>query len=261
MSGAKMNLDDILDQALEDFEKEFKKRNPVAEKKTTPSSSTMKTDIEPQIKQQTASLTSSQSQTSYKTTQNLLPENDCMNMKPSSSAATNKMMDDLLNQFDESENDKKGDEDDDDDEVIDGMMQQLLSKDLMCEPTRLLCERYPTWLSENKDKITEEQYLNYEKQYITFQRLLATYDTQPDNYTRYAFDLVCHFIMYLNTLLLTLTYYMYYLQNMSYFIFSQRCYTTILTLIYSFISLIIESWSSCMIFKSLISRLQRSSKT
>ena len=172
MSGAKLNLDDILDQALEDFEKEFTKPNPVIKKEIPISvakqnSSTLETNMVDQLKS-TASKSSPPSSSSSSTAH-------------ISNSGTNKMMDDLLNQFEETE----GKEDEEDDEVIDGMMKQLLAKDLMCEPTRMLCERYPAWLAENKDKITEEQYLNYEKQYITFQRLLATYDTQPDNYTRY----------------------------------------------------------------------------
>ena len=176
-----MNLDDILDQALEDFEKEFTKPNPVIKKEIPAKhiSLPLQTNVIDQPKKTDTKVSSSSSSSS--SSAHIL-KSDSIDIKKSSTISdTDKMMDDLLNQFEEAEEK----EDEEEDEVIDGMMKQLLAKDLMCEPTRMLCERYPTWLAENKDKITEEQYINYEKQYITFQRLLATYDTQPDNYTRY----------------------------------------------------------------------------
>lgn len=32
-------------------------------------------------------------------------------------------------------------------QVIDGVMRQLLSKDLMYEPTQQICEKFPEWLA------------------------------------------------------------------------------------------------------------------
>jgi peroxin-19 len=69
-------------------------------------------------------------------------------------------------------------------EVIDGVMKQLLSKELMYEPTRLLCTRYPEWLVTHKNQLTEAQYINYGRQYQTFQKILAVYENEPDNYPR-----------------------------------------------------------------------------
>ena len=34
--------------------------------------------------------------------------------------------------------------------VIDGVMRQLLSRDLMYEPMKQICERFPAWLATNK---------------------------------------------------------------------------------------------------------------
>ena len=35
-------------------------------------------------------------------------------------------------------------------QVIDGVMRQLLSKDLMYEPTKMICQKFPEWLAVNK---------------------------------------------------------------------------------------------------------------
>ena len=35
-------------------------------------------------------------------------------------------------------------------QVIDGVMKQLLSRDLMYEPTKQICEKFPEWLATNK---------------------------------------------------------------------------------------------------------------
>ena len=44
------------------------------------------------------------------------------------------------------------------DAVIDGMMQQLLSKDLMYEPMKQVTEKFPEWLENNKAKISSKDY-------------------------------------------------------------------------------------------------------
>ena len=44
------------------------------------------------------------------------------------------------------------------DDVVDGMMRQLLSKELMYEPMKQVCGRFPAWLAESKAKLSEEEY-------------------------------------------------------------------------------------------------------
>jgi peroxin-19 len=51
-----------------------------------------------------------------------------------------------------------GDEEDGMGDVVDGMMKQLLSKEFMYEPMKDICERFPTWLAENKEKLSPEDY-------------------------------------------------------------------------------------------------------
>jgi len=44
------------------------------------------------------------------------------------------------------------------DALIEGMMEQLLAKDLMYEPVKKVTEQFPDWLRERKGKIPEEEY-------------------------------------------------------------------------------------------------------
>ena len=88
------------------------------------------------------------------------------------------MMEDMIAQF-ETLGEKE-----DYNEVIDGVIRQLLSKDLMYEPTKQICEKFPEWLALHKPNLTDTEYNNYGRQYMTFQKLLAVYDTEPDNFPR-----------------------------------------------------------------------------
>jgi len=68
--------------------------------------------------------------------------------------------------------------------VVDGMMKQLLSKQIMYDPIKAICDKYPEWLAENQPKLSNEDYLRYGKQYQYIQRICAVYETTPDNFER-----------------------------------------------------------------------------
>jgi len=44
------------------------------------------------------------------------------------------------------------------DNVMDGMMKQLLGKELMYEPMKSVCDLFPKWLAEHKDRCTHDEY-------------------------------------------------------------------------------------------------------
>jgi len=88
------------------------------------------------------------------------------------------MMEDMMAQF-QALGDKE-----DYHEVIDGVMRQLLSKDLMYDPIQKICDKFPEWLALHKANLHQKEYENYGNQYQVFQRLLAVYDTEPDNFPR-----------------------------------------------------------------------------
>lgn len=46
----------------------------------------------------------------------------------------------------------------DQDAVVDGMMQQLVAKEIMYEPMKQVTDRFPAWLEENKESLSEEEY-------------------------------------------------------------------------------------------------------
>uniref|UniRef100_A0A7S2BNY5 Pex19 protein n=1 Tax=Octactis speculum TaxID=3111310 RepID=A0A7S2BNY5_9STRA len=69
-------------------------------------------------------------------------------------------------------------------QVVDGMMRQLLSKELMYEPIKQVCEKYPEWLAVQVDSLDKEEYERYGNQYQFFQRIRAVYETEPDNLAR-----------------------------------------------------------------------------
>ncbi|KUF88357.1 Peroxisome biogenesis protein 19-1 [Phytophthora nicotianae] len=69
-------------------------------------------------------------------------------------------------------------------DLVDGMMQQLLSKDVMYDPMKQICERYPEWLAEKESLLSKEDYERYGKQYQYFQQIVAVYESEPDNYAR-----------------------------------------------------------------------------
>ncbi|TDH68618.1 hypothetical protein CCR75_000314 [Bremia lactucae] len=78
--------------------------------------------------------------------------------------------------------------------LVDGMMQQLLSKDVMYDPIKQICERrklthviihkYPEWLADRKALLSKEDYERYGKQFQCFQQIVATYESEPDNFAR-----------------------------------------------------------------------------
>ncbi|KAK6463440.1 Pex19 protein family-domain-containing protein [Scheffersomyces coipomensis] len=56
------------------------------------------------------------------------------------------------------------------------MLEQLSSKEVLYEPIKDLNTKFPDYLKENKDKISESQYTNYSKQYDITNQILAVFD-------------------------------------------------------------------------------------
>eukprot|EP00808_Paulinella_micropora_P018483 g81427.t1 len=62
------------------------------------------------------------------------------------------------------------------DKVVEGLMSQMISKEHLYEPVVKMIEKYPTWLEENKDKITPEQSKNYNLQLVAFKEIRVELD-------------------------------------------------------------------------------------
>ena len=88
------------------------------------------------------------------------------------------MMSSIMHEFEKMNN--KSDSND----IVDDVMKQLLSKDLMYEPMKEVCTRFPKFLAENKEGMSNEEYEKYGKQYQYFQRIVRVYEVEPNNYDR-----------------------------------------------------------------------------
>ncbi|KAI5964424.1 PEX19 [Candida theae] len=60
------------------------------------------------------------------------------------------------------------------------MLEQLSSKEVLYEPIKDLNTKFPQYLKDNKDKLSQEQYTNYSKQYDISNEILKVFNS--DNY-------------------------------------------------------------------------------
>ncbi|KAI8997306.1 Pex19 protein family-domain-containing protein [Pilobolus umbonatus] len=65
--------------------------------------------------------------------------------------------------------------------VLEGMMGQLMSKELLYEPIKDLCAKYPVWLKDNKGKVEQAEYDNYAQQHKICQEIVAKYESPTFN--------------------------------------------------------------------------------
>ena len=49
---------------------------------------------------------------------------------------------------------------------------------------RSITERFPSWLAVYAEKLSREEYENYGRMYMTFQKVVMTFETDPDNFPR-----------------------------------------------------------------------------
>lgn len=68
--------------------------------------------------------------------------------------------------------------------LLDTVMKQLLDKELMYQPMKEVCSRFPEWLAKNKNMLSTEEYERYGKQFQYFQRIVRVYEVDPGNFER-----------------------------------------------------------------------------
>ncbi|ELT92282.1 hypothetical protein CAPTEDRAFT_224754 [Capitella teleta] len=64
--------------------------------------------------------------------------------------------------------------------VMENMMKSLLSKDVLYPSLKDITSKYPTWLSENKEKISSEEYSKYAKQNDLMGEIVREFDEEKD---------------------------------------------------------------------------------
>lgn len=67
---------------------------------------------------------------------------------------------------------------------MDGMMQQLVSRDVMYEPMAAIASRLPSWIAEHGERIGAAERARYTAQLAAYRRVLAHYDSEPGNFPR-----------------------------------------------------------------------------
>ncbi|KAI5060832.1 hypothetical protein GOP47_0023337 [Adiantum capillus-veneris] len=89
-----------------------------------------------------------------------------------------KLVESIVKQFEElgSSEDMQG--------IMDTMMQQLLSKEVLHEPMKEFCEKYPNWLEVNKSSLSDEDFRRYSRQYEYIKELCGVYESIPDDFSR-----------------------------------------------------------------------------
>ena len=82
------------------------------------------------------------------------------------------MMSSMMNEFE-----KMGNKNDSND-VVDGVMKQLLAKELMYQPMKDVCLRFPKYLAENKEQMSKDDYDRFGSQYQYFQKIVRVYEEE-----------------------------------------------------------------------------------
>lgn len=66
------------------------------------------------------------------------------------------------------------------DHFMEGMMEQLLSKELMYEPMKQVTDKFPEWLASKKDTLSAEEWDQRNRQYDCFRRLVQAYESEEE---------------------------------------------------------------------------------
>ena len=64
--------------------------------------------------------------------------------------------------------------------VLESMMKSILSKDLLYPPLKDLCDKYPEWLAEKRTQLSEDEYKQYNNQFQVAQKIVQLFE-QPEH--------------------------------------------------------------------------------
>ena len=108
-----------------------------------------------------------------------VPDNHVGGMEPAQvEAMGEEIMQEMMKEFEHMG--QKGDSD----QVVNGMMHQLLDKEIMYEPMKQVNDKFPEWLAKNKPYLSKTDYERYGHQYQGFQRIVHVYENDPNNIPR-----------------------------------------------------------------------------
>ncbi|EPZ33592.1 hypothetical protein ROZALSC1DRAFT_27828 [Rozella allomycis CSF55] len=65
--------------------------------------------------------------------------------------------------------------------LLDGLLENFLTKDVLYEPMKDLALQYPEWIEKNKHKISKEDLSNYEKQLECVNEIVVAYESDQQS--------------------------------------------------------------------------------
>jgi len=65
--------------------------------------------------------------------------------------------------------------------LMQGMMKNLLSRDVLYPSLKEISAQYPAWLSANKGKVDDESYRKYERQFHMMTDILTEFDSERES--------------------------------------------------------------------------------
>ncbi|KAL0027343.1 hypothetical protein WJX79_002388 [Trebouxia sp. C0005] len=68
--------------------------------------------------------------------------------------------------------------------LVDGIMHQLLAKDVLYQPIQEIGARYPQWLADHRGKLSPEDLERYSQQFEHIQQISQLYEQEPDNFPK-----------------------------------------------------------------------------
>ena len=67
--------------------------------------------------------------------------------------------------------------------MMEGMMQSLLSKELLYTPMKDIADKFPDWLADNRNGGSEEEFIKYNKQFELTKKICFLYEEEKDSDT------------------------------------------------------------------------------
>ena len=90
--------------------------------------------------------------------------------------------------------------------MMEGMMQSLLSKELLYQPMKDIAEKFPDWLADNRNKVSDEEFVKYNKQFELTKKICFLYEEEASSDTaevkKKRFDLVMELMQKMQGILL-----------------------------------------------------------
>ena len=192
MSSSEPNLDDLLDGALDDFDK-------IPKQKLTESSARGRKEQFESIEEDLKEFSKFPAEESYEKIREKLRQTINQLHDNSSSASgqdlTEEELNKMFNNFDLGGPEGPGEESFTNLlPMMEGMMQSLLSKELLYQPMKDIAEKFPDWLADNRNKVSDEEFVKYNKQFELTKKICFLYEEEASSDTaevkKKRFDLV-----------------------------------------------------------------------